>query len=319
MGKPKKILMVFLRIISSVVLLVLVFKCNKITMPSLLDTIKDTDKLFLVSGFVVFFFSYFFSFLRWQMLLKTAGMVIPLKKLISSFSGGVFGFFLPTSIGEDLVRTTDLARHTSKVKKIIATVLLDRISGYIGLVIVIIPATFFSKNLVTDKTVFTSLAIIVVALVLILLFLFNNPVYLMISKLFSASGAGKIREAVKDTHQEIHAFWHRKKVIISNLILSFIIQIIPPVSAYFIALSLGININLIYFFILISIIVAISAIPISMGGLGLRENLFVIYFAKVGVVKESAMAMSLLIFSFMVIYGAIGGLIYVFTVRYRSL
>ena len=90
-----------------------------------------------------------------------------------------------------------------------------------------------------------------------------------------------------------------------------------PVSVYFIALALGVRINFIYFLIFLPIIGAITLIPISLGGLGLRESLFVVYFAKAGVIKQLALAMSLLSFSFVVVYGAIGGLIYVLTVHHR--
>jgi len=47
--------------------------------------------------------------------------------------------------------------------------------------------------------------------------------------------------------------------------------------------------------------------------------LFVVYFAKVGVIKQLALAMSLLSGSFVVIYASIGGLIYVLTVHHRLL
>jgi hypothetical protein len=91
------------------------------------------------------------------------------------------------------------------------------------------------------------------------------------------------------------------------------------VSIYFIGLSLGVKIDFVYFLIFLPIIGAITLLPIAMGGLGLREGLFVVYFAKAGVIKQLALAMSLLSFSFIIFYGAIGGLIYVLTVYRRRL
>jgi hypothetical protein len=108
-------------------------------------------------------------------------------------------------------------------------------------------------------------------------------------------------------------------LIILNLFTSFIIQLVGPISVYFIGLSLGVKVDFIYFVIFLPIIGAITLLPIAIGGLGLREGLFVVYFAKVGVVKQLALAMSLLSFSFIVFYGAIGGLIYALTVRHRCL
>ena len=96
MAKVKNILSVLIRIGVSVLLLVLLFKFNKIDLRILISDIKSADKLLLIAGFLCYFLVYFLGFLRWRMLLKTIGINIPLKKLISSFSGGIFfSIFLP--------------------------------------------------------------------------------------------------------------------------------------------------------------------------------------------------------------------------------
>ncbi|MFA4993477.1 MAG: lysylphosphatidylglycerol synthase transmembrane domain-containing protein, partial [Candidatus Omnitrophota bacterium] len=318
MAKFKKVLTLFFRIIISVVLLVLLFKLNKIDFEVLLNDIRGADKLFLALSFLIFFITHLLGFLRWKMLLNAIEINIPLKKLISSFSGGIFfSIFLPSTIGGDLVRTADLAVHTNKTKQVIASVFLDRLSGYIGLVFVVLPAVLLGSDLIHDKIVFSSVAVIVLLLVVVLLILFNNSIYSRIGKFLSLPGAGKIKEMIRDMHREIHVFRNHKRMVAGNLALSFVIQIIFPVSVYFTGLALGIKINLIYFLIFLPIISAITLLPIAIGGLGLRESLYVVYFAKAGVIKQLALAMSLVSFSFMVFYGAIGGIIYVLTVHHR--
>ena len=318
MAPFKKILSVLLRIVVSIVLLVILFRLNKIDVSSLINDIKGADKALLAVGFIIFFLVYLLGFWRWHMLLRAAGIHTSLKRLIVSFSGGVFfSIFLPSTIGGDVVKTADLAGHTRKTKEVIATVLLDRLSGYIGLVLVILPALLLGKELVRDKVVISSVAAIVVLLIFILLVLFNRFIYSKITKFLTAPGAGKIKESLSDLHGEIHIFRHHKKLIAYNLILSFFIQLIAPLSVYFIALSLGVKIKFLYFLVFLPIIGAITLLPVAIGGLGLRENLFVVYFAKAGVIKQLAVAMSLLSFAFVVIYGAVGGLIYVLTVHHR--
>ena len=246
----KKIASLLVRIGISLILLVILFKFNKIDIHDLITDIQRADKLLLAVGFAIFFFSYFLGFLRWQMLLKAASISIPLKKLISSFSGGVFfSIFLPSTIGGDIVRSADLAEHTRKAKEVIATVFLDRLSGYIGLVIVILPAILLGKDLVHDNVVFSSIAVIIALLVVVLLVLFNQRIFLVITKFLSTPGAGRVKETIKDIHQEIHIFRNRKPVIVGNLILSTFIQVISPLSIYFIACSLGLKVNFIYFLI----------------------------------------------------------------------
>jgi uncharacterized protein (TIRG00374 family) len=320
MIRVKNTLSLLLRISVSILLLVLLFKINKIDLQVLITDIRSTDKRLLAMGFLFFFFAYFLGFFRWQMLLKTGGMNITLKRLISSFSGGVFfSIFLPSTIGGDLVRAADLAGHTKKAKEVIATVFLDRLSGYMGLVFVILLALLLGRDLVLDKVVFTSVSVITILLAIVLLVLFNNTIYSRITKWLSSPGAGKIKETIKNMHQEIHVFRNHKRMIILNLLTSFIIQLIVPTGVYFIGLSLGVKIDFIYFLIFLPIISAVTLLPIAIGGLGLREGLFVVYFAKAGVVKQLALAMSLLSFSFVVFYAAIGGLIYVLTVHHRRL
>lgn len=316
----KKILSVLLRVSISIILLALLFKLNRIDIRGLVNDIKGVNKLFLGAGFVVFFLGYLLGFLRWRMLLLAAGIRISWKKLVSSFSGGIFfSIFLPSTIGGDVVRSADLAEHTRKAKEVIATVFLDRLSGYIGLVFVVLPAILLSRGLVLDRIVFSSVAVIIVLLVIILLVLFNSFIYSGITRFLTTPGAERIKEMIKDMHREIHIFRHRRRIIVYNLLLSFFIQIITPVSIYFIALSLGVKINFIYYLIFVPIIGAITLLPVAIGGLGLRESLFVVYFAKAGVIKQLALAMSLLSFSFIVTYGAIGGFLYVLTVHHRRL
>ena len=320
MIRVKGILSVLLRISVSILLLILLFKFNKIDLQVLINDIRSTDKWLLSAGFLFLFFGYFLGFLRWQMLLRTVGINIPLKRLVGSFSGGIFfSIFLPSTIGGDLVRAADLVEHTRKAKEVIATVFLDRLSGYMGLVFLILPALLLGGNLVLDRVVFTSVSVIVILLVVLLFVLFNNNIYSRITKWLSSPGAGKIKETIKNMHQEIHVFRDHKRMIVLNLLISFIIQLVGPISVYFIGLSLGVKVNFIYFVIFLPIIGAITLLPVAIGGLGLREGLFVVYFAKAGVAKQLALTMSLLSFSFVVIYAAIGGLIYVLTVHHRRL
>jgi len=120
-------------------------------------------------------------------------------------------------------------------------------------------------------------------------------------------------------HQEIHIFRYNKRMILNNLIISFIIQTLSPISFYFIAKSIGLDLNIVYFFVFLPVIGAITLLPISIGGLGLRDATTIFFFAKVGVSKDLSFAMSLLSFAFILIYGVLGGIIYVLTVRHRRI
>ncbi|MFA5144393.1 MAG: lysylphosphatidylglycerol synthase transmembrane domain-containing protein [Candidatus Omnitrophota bacterium] len=317
----KKILSIFLRVGISVILLVIVLRFNKIDTHSLMQDIRRADKFMLALAFGIFLFNYILSLLRWEMLLKAFKVHLPLKRVITSFAGGTFfNLFLPSTIGGDFLRSIDLAAHTKKPKEIIATVFLDRLSGYIGLVILVLFSMIIGWPLIHDKkNILFAIAVITAILSTLLFILFNKFIYSKISRLLSSSGSGKIRELLKDLHEEIHHFKHHKKVIVNSLILSLFIQATGPVAFFVIALSLGIKVSPVYFFIFLPVIGAITLLPVSIGGLGLREMTTVIFFSQVGISQNLTVAMSLLNTSFIFVCGALGGLIYVFTVHHRRI
>lgn len=298
----------------------LVFLFKLVDEKSLFTAVRYSNKLILVSAFILYFWAYVFCLLRWQMLLKAFGINLSLKRTIISFSGGIFfNTFLPSTVGGDFIRSIDLAAHTQKPRQVVATVLLDRLSGFVALIILALLALLIGWKLVEEKAVLLSVAIITGLLVIILAVLFNDFIFLKINKILASLGAGKMASSLKNLHKEIYSFKHQKAVIYKNLLVSLLVQIISPLTFYMIALSLGIKVDLIYFFVFLPIIGAVALLPISIGGLGLRDAATIFFFAKVGVGKDLAFAISLLNFTFILIYAGIGGLIYVFTVRHRRL
>jgi len=314
----KKIFSIIIRIGISIALLVFLFR--QVDEKALFEIIRSANKLLLVIAFFIHGLIYIVCLWRWEMLLRAVNVKLPIKRIIISFAGGIFfNMFLPSTIGGDFVRSVDLATHTKKTRQIVATVLLDRLSGYIGLVIVALLALLFGGKLIQDRSTFLSVILITALLILILFVFFNSFIFSKLNKFFDSPGAGKIKEAIGNLHEEIHYFKNHKKLIIENLVLSFFIQAVSPVTFYFIALSLGLKINIGYFFIFLPIIGAITLLPISIGGLGLRDATIIFFFSKAGVGKDLAFAMSILSFILLLLYAALGGLIYVLTVHHRRL
>jgi glycosyltransferase 2 family protein len=313
----KKILSIFFRIAISIALLVFIFR--RVDEKSIVEMVVSSDKRFLLLAFAVSFAPYILCLYRWEMLLSAAKINLPFKRVVISYAGGIFfNMFLPSTIGGDVMRSIDLSQHTKRPREVVATVLLDRLSGYVGLVLLALLSLSFGWQVLQDKSVMFSVVVVIAALAAILMILFNNFLYSRIGGILDSPRLGRIGEMIKNLHQEIYYFRDKKQVILKNILLSFLIQSMAPIASYFIALSLGIRISPVYFFIFLPIIGAITLLPISLGGLGLRDAMTIFFFAKVGVGKDLAFAMSLLSFSFILIYGLSCGLIYLATARYRK-
>jgi len=314
----KKIFNIVLRISVSLLLLVLLFR--KIDVRELQNTLSKADVVYLIVAFLIMLFIYVLTFMRWDMLLRGARLNIPLRRVAVSFFGGLFfNLFLPSTIGGDVVKSVDLVTHTRKPREIVATVLLDRLSGFAGMVFVAIIALLLGYRYISEPAVFVIISIIAVVLLIMILVLFNERIFLFVNNLLKSKHEKGIREYLKNLHQEIYHFRSRSVVITKNFSLSIAIQIILPIIFALTAKALGVNIRIIYFFIFIPVIATIAILPISIGGLGLRDWSTVFLFTKVGVTHDVALAMSLINFCFILIVGVVGGIIYAFALHSRWL
>ena len=324
----KKIISVALRITISIVLLIFLFAQEQVEIVRIIAIVRTADIRFLLLAFAVFAGVNVLCLLRWAMLLTSINIRLPLKRIVTSFAGSLFfNLVMPSSIGGDFMRSTDLAAHTKKTKEVVATVFLDRLSGYSGLVIVACLAVVFGWRIAEDRNVFLSLLFITLVLAVILMVLFNSFFYALLNRTLSANTArkdsvmrkmtSKVKDVIKDLHNEIYLFRNKKKILAQNLLFSLAVQALMPVVFYFTALALGVRIAPLYFFIYIPIISAVTMLPISIGGLGVRENITMYLFAKAGVAKDVASTLGVLNSVFIVICAAAGGLFYVCTVHHR--
>lgn len=312
----KKILSAIFRIGISVALLIFLF--HKAGSPNTIKTLKEANAVLLFVSFFIFIFTYWLAVYRWEMLLKGADVHISHLRILISYAGAVFfNLFLPSSIGGDFMRSLDLTRHTSRPKEIIASVFLDRLSGYAALVILVLLALLAGYNLRLDRVIYVSVAVLVILLAGILLAVFNPYLYRKTKSLLRLPFESNLKEVLYGLHHEIYIFRHKKWVLIKNLACSLLLQGGQFIATYLIALSLGINLKPVYFFILIPVISAVTMLPISIGGLGLRDATTIMLFSRVGLGKDLAFALSLVGDLFVFAIGIIGGLVYVSTLHHR--
>ncbi len=312
----KKIGIIFLKIGISLVLLFFLFK--QIDFKSLLAIIGKSYKPAIYLAFLITGLTYFLCFFRWKILLDAAGINLPKKRLISAFSGGIFfNMFLPSSIGGDFVRSADIGYHSKKNSAAVATVFMDRLSGFAGMALMALAAMIIGFKAVNDAKIFYAVFFLVIILVAISMCVFNNPLYRFFRKILSPARQGKVRQGLLGVLEQARGFKKKKPVLLKVILLSLVIQVIGPVTTYLLSLAFHLQINIVYFFVFMPIIGAITLLPISLGGLGVRDYTTVVMFAGIGISKDLAFAFSLLTFFFLLAYAAIGGLIYALTLHHR--
>lgn len=272
---------------------------------------------YLILGFSLILVVYILCFIRWRLLLKSIGIHPPWKRLLISYFGGIFfNLFLPSTIGGDLVRVMDLTNHLKRTKEIAASVLIDRLIGFTALGLIALLAVISGYRYVEGLGILRLILILFIFLFSMITVLFTKNIFAKI-KMFIPTQ--RLKSKAENLHAEIFYFRKRPQVLLKALGISFLTHFSFIISFYFIFLALQLKLNIIYIFIFLPIISVVAMIPISIGGLGLRDAGSVFFFAKVGIAKDAAVAASLLNFSFIAAIGVLCGVIYVIALYNRWL
>lgn len=95
----------------------------------------------------------------------------------------------------------------------------------------------------------------------------------------------------------------------ASLLLGVVVQLAAVWINYRIGLELGVRVTISDWCWVFGIVSIASALPFSIGGIGIREGSLVGSLALLGVAAEKAMAVSIIVFSLLLAAAAIGGLL----------
>lgn len=314
--KTKNLLSFFLRLGLSAVCLWVLF-AYYIDWDDILSAVRGADTHFLWLAFSVNVLITIILLIRWYLFMFALGLKAPLGLVFRYFFIGLFcNLFLPTSIGGDLVKAIGLSRRVGQKPKVFASIVLDRLSGFAGLVIVAIVAYSVGSRFVDAPSVVVPISILAVGSLAVGGMLFHEKTYAFFCGVFRFFP--RMHKALMDMHADVMLMKGKKRTAWGCVLVSCGIQVLAAYMYYLIALALHIKAEMLHFVIFGPIVGAVTMLP-SLGGLGVREAGWVYFLAKLDVDKGAAAGLSLIGFFFVVIIGLLGGLVYVSTSPARRL
>jgi uncharacterized protein (TIRG00374 family) len=265
---------------------------------------------------------------RWHLLLSVQGLKLGLVRTGQIFFvGQFFNSFMLGGTGGDVVKATFAAKEThSKKAEAVMTVFLDRLIGMIGLVATTLLMMALNWRFAIQKevlpytaTVGGLLVIIVVAFIVAVIPGAGRSIPLVEKSLRKF----KLYEQVEKMVRAYRVYTGHKAVIGWTLLLSLGIHFTLIFAGLCLAQAVDIGWNEVSvgkYFLLVPIINCVTALPITIAGLGLREKMYMDLFklaAPVGVTEEvlrtigtKAVAMSLLTYGTLLFWSLVGAIIF---------
>lgn len=244
---------------------------------------------------------------RWRALLVALDVRVPFRRLVYLyFSGAFFNLFLPTGFGGDVVRIVELAQE-AQATAALGTVVVDRLTGILVLFAMALVALPFGGELLSPQARLLVGLFAAAGLAFGGLVLQGNWLRRLVGWLpgpLSLRGEGALARA----YAAVTACGWR--AVGQALFFSLIFNILLILVNYLAALAVGMRVSLVYFLIFVPVLSVTLMLPISVGGLGVRETTAALLFAQIGVDQAVAVAASLAVYAVSALTSLFGGMLY---------
>lgn len=249
-------------------------------------------------------------YLVWSVKWKILIPQYPLKKLVFlTIISQYYSVVLPGQISGEFVKIYRLAKDPENAAIAASSIIADKISGMIALVLTALFGAVYSSSVNKGIVIF-----LIVSLVLFFILLVIGESRAVRKALSRLSGIFLLRRALsgpsKNSINDFFTAWHtftRKPVqLVINLLLSIIAQISSVYIVVLLAKDLDIHIALYDWFWVFGMVSLAVLLPVSIGGIGVREGSFMTLLMPFGISPDRSMALSFLLFFFIIVVACVG-------------
>lgn len=230
---------------------------------------------------------------KWNLLIKVRSIIVKFGRLFWINSIGSFlGLFLPSSLGTDVVRGYYLVKNNSERSVSISSVFVDRVLGLISLLLLGLASLLFAGNLVSKFNLNLYLAVLTFITLVGVYFFQRNETKKILELLFLKMKQHKIIEYAMKLHGSILEYKKYPKTLLLSFVITILVQVTRVLTYYAVAAAFDIEISIVYFFLFVPLIMIVMMLPITIGGLGLREGTFVAFFTMIGMSVNDAVVIT---------------------------
>ncbi|HEX3704617.1 MAG TPA: lysylphosphatidylglycerol synthase transmembrane domain-containing protein, partial [Vicinamibacterales bacterium] len=259
---------------------------------------RHASAVWLGAALLIYFLNVLASVWRWRLLLRAQDVSVPGRTLLASYLVATFfNNFLPSNVGGDVIRIRDTARPAKSTTLATMVVLSDRVLGLMALVLVAalgasaaaeVPAHAVSP--IWPSWLWAGFLLCAAAAAPAVVAPVGFSRLLQPLTVFHPEWVGGRIEKLTDV---LWRFREQPAAIASCFVVAVGVQ--ASMILYYLAVIHGLHlpVGVWDLAVIVPISFVVQLLPVSVGGFGVREATFSLYFAKIGLPMESAVVMSL--------------------------
>ena len=292
----------------------LYYLLQRIGLQNFWNQLRSADAGWLLFGLVIFTVSNVLGALQWHLLLRATGVRLPYGQTLRYyFIGLFFNNFFVSNMGGDFFRLYYISKSAKNGAAAVSTVFLDRFLGFSMLTVLAVLGGLYWMGIQGMGKIWPVLLALLALWAGLLLVLFNRNLGKLLHGVLSWFVPEKFLTKLTAVYNLINEFNQRKKTMLLLIGISLVIQL-SRVSIHFIAgRALGVHVSFLAFMVFVPLIALLASLPISIGGLGVREQSGVLLFQRVGVPMQQVVPMELLAYVLTILASLPGMVFYLIT------
>jgi uncharacterized membrane protein YbhN (UPF0104 family) len=281
-----------------------------VNVATLLQTLGTAHRGWLFIGIGCFFATQFAGIARWRLLIAAHPTLTWGFLVRSFFVASFFNTILPTTVGGDVVRGYDLIKATGQWKESLASILMDRLVGLIGLTALALVAWAALPTARDDpflRAAFFGFCLVVLSTAGVL---GSRRVLRAGLRPFARIGLGQLQIHAKQFQESLLSYRRQPKTLLKALGITLGLQAGAILMFGAVSQALRLPIPLGYLLLIVPIVAMVSQLPISLNGWGIREGATILFLERIGIGPSQALSFSLIGAVIPLFGGMIGGILF---------
>jgi len=286
----------------------------KIDPAAALDALRHVDWRFIAAAVGLVLVDRALMAYRWLVLLRPlpSASGLPFRSVLRVFFVSTFvGTFLPASVGGDAVRSVALSRHAVPLTDVVASVLLDRVFGTLGILLVAAAALLSAPAAIPAWLPGATLATAAAASAVLAVTLLSATAQRTAQRTVDRLPSGRLHRLGTDLLTALARYRTAPAALWNVLAGSIGVQLLRVCQAWLLGLALGIVLGPAAYLVYVPIILLVMLLPITINGLGTSQAAFVYLFGLSGVAGGDAFALSVLFVALGIVGNLPGAALYV--------
>jgi uncharacterized membrane protein YbhN (UPF0104 family) len=308
-GRLRGILVPVLKGLVSLVLLGFLF--SRISLARFFEVVGGLDAAGVLWSVACLACSNVLGSLQWFLLLKARGSVVDYPRAFRFYFVGLFfNNFLPANVGGDVFRVYDVAREGDDPYDALATTALDRMIGLYSMCLLALAAGAFLAGRGRTPWLVEGVILFVAFLLPGTVLFFSRPGRRLVRKLLLLVPFAPLRRRGQLALDPLGQFTRLQGLVGGLVVFSLFIQGLRILAHVAVAWSMGIEMHptlLLQMFFYIPLLGLLMVIPVTIGGLGLREGGSTALFSLVGLGEAQAFALTFVTYGLNVGVSLLGG------------